>query len=342
MSGSDRVSSRPSVNRVVGRTSQCSTCNGPVDPLRAARVRIIDDQFHYFCTATCANSFSLGPAEVEGTRPSTSEATNDESGEPQHSVQQRHTEPGPTKLNADPGLVISAADQTPLSPSAVAREHTPVSPSAPVQQRPDAPARRSSLHTPVVAAQLALDASRQRQAVERTRALTAGRLLTASMATAGLSILLLLALEGDVTNWLRALLLDASFGCLLIYALKTPRRPEAAWGVGTVASFSIALVVQGAAHLALAFEPGAAPGWLGLAGTQLGYLGFVLFTLERKCVPLDEARLEIARAFDGSVLRLSGSETTRVAVAELRPGEEIVSPCRRSIARRRVDHRGLC
>ena len=35
----------------------CSTCSGRVDPLRAARVAIFDDRFHYFCSPECRVRF---------------------------------------------------------------------------------------------------------------------------------------------------------------------------------------------------------------------------------------------------------------------------------------------
>ena len=42
----------------------CSTCRGPVDPLRAARVAIFAERFHYFCSPECRVRF------VPGARPS--------------------------------------------------------------------------------------------------------------------------------------------------------------------------------------------------------------------------------------------------------------------------------
>jgi Cu+-exporting ATPase len=40
----------------------CSTCRGRVDPLRAARVAIFDDRFHYFCSPECRVRFVPGSA----------------------------------------------------------------------------------------------------------------------------------------------------------------------------------------------------------------------------------------------------------------------------------------
>ena len=41
------------------RTSPCSQCPTPVDPLRAARVAVFGDRFFYFCSAACKEAFSL-------------------------------------------------------------------------------------------------------------------------------------------------------------------------------------------------------------------------------------------------------------------------------------------
>ena len=36
---------------------RCSGCDGPVDPLRAMRVAIFDDRFHYFCSVPCRTEY---------------------------------------------------------------------------------------------------------------------------------------------------------------------------------------------------------------------------------------------------------------------------------------------
>lgn len=181
----------------------------------------------------------------------------------------------------------------------------------------DAAPRRSSF-TPQLGINPALTAERERQTKERTR------LLLVAMASSGLSLLLLLAIEGEMTNWLRAVLLDVSLACVVMYALKAKVRRELALGVSTVGSVVIAALIIGVAQLGLVTASAAALGWLGLAGTQLGYLSVVLYSLERKCGALHDAFEQIGHAFEGSVLRLTGAETTRIPVSELRPGEEIV------------------
>jgi P-type Cu+ transporter len=40
----------------------CSTCRGRVDPLRAARVAVFDERFHYFCSPECRVRFVPGSA----------------------------------------------------------------------------------------------------------------------------------------------------------------------------------------------------------------------------------------------------------------------------------------
>ena len=39
------------------RTLPCSTCTGPVDPLRASRVAIFRERFRYFCSADCRERY---------------------------------------------------------------------------------------------------------------------------------------------------------------------------------------------------------------------------------------------------------------------------------------------
>src|SRR6187455_1937473 len=42
-----------------GGSVGCATCGNPVDPLRADRVRILQERFRYFCSANCASSFDI-------------------------------------------------------------------------------------------------------------------------------------------------------------------------------------------------------------------------------------------------------------------------------------------
>jgi P-type Cu+ transporter len=45
-------------------TRPCSGCGSDVDPLRAARVAIFADRFHYFCTPACREAFTPGAARA--------------------------------------------------------------------------------------------------------------------------------------------------------------------------------------------------------------------------------------------------------------------------------------
>jgi P-type Cu+ transporter len=310
MSASDRVSSRPPIHSGAGEKSQCSTCHGPVDPLRAARVRIIDDRFHYFCSAGCAATYDPRPvhAEPHG-RPSAPS-------QPIAATEEQASSNELERLVQDEPLQTfeSGALQTPVSPTLGVREQTPVSPTAATRAKSEP--RRSTLHTPVALANTATTSASKLQSVEKAR------LLMTSMATAGLSLLLLLAIEGELTSWVRTSLLDISLAAALTYFVKS--RHDENMHFGTVASLGIATVALTVVHVGLLTAPATVAGWLGLAGTQLGYISFVLFILDRKLSLLNEARSQIARAFGGSVLRLIGAETVRIPVTELRPGEEIV------------------
>src|SRR6187549_1537058 len=42
-----------------GGSVGCATCGNPVDPLRADRVRILQERFRYFCSAACASGFDV-------------------------------------------------------------------------------------------------------------------------------------------------------------------------------------------------------------------------------------------------------------------------------------------
>src|SRR6187200_1344059 len=42
-----------------GGSVGCATCGNPVDPLRADRVRILQERFRYFCSANCASAFDI-------------------------------------------------------------------------------------------------------------------------------------------------------------------------------------------------------------------------------------------------------------------------------------------
>ena len=46
------------------RTTACSQCPTPVDPLRAARVAVYGERFYYFCSAACREAFSLHKASA--------------------------------------------------------------------------------------------------------------------------------------------------------------------------------------------------------------------------------------------------------------------------------------
>lgn len=256
----------------------CALCGAAVDPLRAARVRIISDRFHYFCSAQCADEF-------------------------------------------DP------------------REHraTPISPHAPAQLRSDQPARHvtpveSVAETEQPPAPLALGQSTE-AGLEKPSAETRSneaipspedqqsRLLLLSVLLAALSIALLLAEESLTTRIVRATLVTIGTGTLTASFL-TKQRPDDSLPAPRILPLPILSVAV--AIIAVALRTPEAGGTLGLAATLLLTYAGLTWVLARLVAPLRAEQTQLEHDLEGTTWHVQDDRVSKVPIADLRPGEQIV------------------
>lgn len=315
MSNPERVSPKtPSVRERRGtgeHTSQCSHCETAVDPLRAARVRILDDRFHYFCSAECAQAYE--PRE----RPTP---------HPMHPS-------GEGKRKSDPAEVSNNDALAPAPELDTVPERSPASDSKPPSARKSWVARgkreplggdkEASVAVPAATSSTTGQAS----AVTDTSSAPPMVLLQASVIASALSLLLLLALEGPTTSWIRlglaaaANLLQAAYLAAYTrhYSWKSEGGQTAstvAWllGVCTLALAAYSLLTDGTADFGL----------VSLAGTQHLLWGLSWLATALLETPLEAKRRELAEALQHSVLRVTGELTVPANAGDLRPGEDIV------------------
>lgn len=295
-------------------TGVCSQCECALDPLRAARVRILDDRFHYFCSAVCATEYE--PRERSTPHPSPTQEARRKS-DPAEA--RRKSEPGEVRRTSETNLELLAvntnAAEAPAGPAAESRVESTMPARSETASTP--PPRRSA-----PAATRAYLGASSGSAVSNGNVL----LLQVSVAAATLCILLLLALEGPVTSWLRlglavvAGLLQAAY---LWLSARGSRLPEARTSPLQFVPAVTGLVTAGAAAYGLLIDD-RDQGLVSLAGTQQLLWGLSLLWIATFESPLEAARQNLLPALDRDVLRVTGDQTLPTSPDSLRPGEDIV------------------
>lgn len=287
-------------------THHCATCGAPVDPLRAARVRFIAEQFCYFCSGHCAEEF---PAESFETRqeitPRTPSAATTTATEPLPSAAEsqlqalsKQSETTPSQGSSE-SFFEASGEQREESPSVTSAPNAPTNEPSAGATRPRLGWRR-----------LGLD-------FEQTRSLWLRVAITASL----LSLILLLAVEAPLTLVTRGAL--AILGGLALVAAcwndyRRHREPHALLDVVVVC---VALGMTAAALIGNAPETSA---WVAFLATLVGSLAAIVSLLERHARPVAREREANRTQMDRMALRIRGEQTTPVPIDELRPGEDIV------------------
>lgn len=317
MSNPERSSSKPAAPRKSATasepTSGCSHCDAPVDPLRAARVRIIDDRFHYFCSSECAANYE--PRE----RPSSASS-------PRPGETRRASEPSPipeiTTAKAGAGSRQAPPNPTASEPTSLGQEHLGSGPwrpkleSSPSERSPapESPNKRNKPNAASVPAQLPSSQSPR-------------LLLQVSVGTSALSLLLLLAIEGPTTSWVRVALVLVSSVLQTTFAVQRTRLPQLQGDVGTRflwVALCMGWTILGLSAFALLVDPTRDEGLVSLAGTAHLLWSLSLLWASTFETPLEATRQRLELALDQSVLRISGEQTLPARSGELRPGEDIV------------------
>lgn len=329
MSNPERVSPKATAvreRRITSElTGQCSQCNTPVDPLRAARVRILDDRFHYFCSSTCAEVYE--PHEQPTPHPLA------QAGETRRRSEVSPAVPAVTATESVSAQPLASADEstegaTPTAPPSV----TPNAVSSASRSKASR-AKRDSVEPSGPELTATPASSRVHAApLEPLATPTSSKhpltlLLQVSVVASALSILFILALEGATTSWIRlglAAIASALQGAYLFVHLKQERDTldgsdwlsAVSWfaGAATICLSVVALLSNG----------GQDYGLVSITGPQHLLWGVAMLMAVHRELPLEGIRQSLAPALERQVLRISGEQTSLVGASELRPGEDIV------------------
>jgi Cu+-exporting ATPase len=344
MSNPERVSPKATAVRerraTSELTSQCSQCNTPVDPLRAARVRIIDDRFHYFCSATCAEEYE--PHEQPTPHPLAQAGETRRRSEPSPPVPAATTTealpipaldsasdwpddslPGATP-SGSPGVSHGPSPNTPPGAASSAPPSSPRSKSLRAKRDSFEPSDNPDLAAPPLSSR-APGAPREPVLEPAKQPLTL--LLQVSVVASALSILFILALEGPTTNWIRlslAAIASALQGAYFFLHSKQERDAVdgSVWWSGVSLVAGVATIGLGVVALLANGEQD--HGLVSITGTQHLLWGVAMLMAVHRETPLENIRLGLAPALERQVLRISGEQTSLVGASELRPGEDIV------------------
>jgi P-type Cu+ transporter len=281
-------------------TLPCSQCHSPVDPLRAERVAIFHDRFHYFCSVDCRNvyrptaldpivtprPFVPGPLER---RPSVSSQLDRTHFDAHHGSKRALV------------AVVDELVEPPLTGEQAAREALVVEPAIEWQRREDAT---------VVAA----------RAASAPQDLSTALLIVALVGGL-LAIALLLAGDNGVIWTSRVVVAWISWGALVAYGTTTRRDAASLHPLVLLAGPTAALLIATAARLSSTVE---LDQLLSLSGVALATTAASLGWTNRARTQVQAERQLIAAALDVEANRVVGEDITRISAADLRSGEEIV------------------
>ena len=284
--------------------------------MRAARVRVLDEQFHYFCSPSCAQAYA--PVAPRDTRPEADSAalvSTPTAGRAAPANDSCPTEAdshddsdgsndGDAKSSVEPDLTVPHREEE------VGLHSAPQELAIPVEAEPLTGDGASSAATPARPVALAV-----------------------AIGSAMLSLLMLLALEGRVTDGLRLAFVGTALAALLGYiAQRYPRRtrtlvripPPVPPGGMTVMSVGVGVAAALLSAVTFALQAEQTSAVLSFAGAQLATIGAMLLADERLAAPLEHARQHISQGLNHSILRVTGQHSERIPMVELRPGEEVV------------------
>lgn len=274
----------------VSTSVACATCGTPVDPLRADRVRILQERFRYFCSAACASGFDVAGLtplpQPRRRRPSESPyvikttALSDDRLEARRQIA--------TELNSvihEDGLDAAAFRETSSAAEPELERHGPAAPAS------EGSADIGSL------------------------------LLTLAMLGGALGIALILA--GDSKAALASRLIVVSVGCasLVAQCLMGDRDESEPHPLSVLAAPVLATLTAIAGTL---LEEPMVQSAITLSAIIVGLLALSLWLVRRARRPIDAERAQIAALLEHKSQRVIGEEIAPVRARDLRPGEEIV------------------
>lgn len=325
----------------------CSHCGIGVDPLRAARVRLIDDRFHYFCSQRCAERFDPDEHRTQSgspTPPLSADATagvlsktnkppvlgtastvpvaqqllSPEASTPptdaadRSTAQKQTTQTGAAQeRTAQTGASQIGATQTDSPPLEAPLEASVSGAASPAEaSQPDDLQAQSASATP---SKPAISGIRLKLSVERLLA------LCSTLALASLALLI-----APDTRWVQAgrtvLVVGGCAALLLRFARWRDDQDEhGIWEFGLLPTLATAV-----ASVSLVLGRPETSAALGLAGTLLATQAVIDWLLRHLQQGNARARSLIDNHLRGNAWRVRGGNVQPADVSQLRPGEQIV------------------
>jgi len=268
----------------------CATCGSPVDPLRADRVRILQERFRYFCSATCAAGFDVAGLtplpQPRRRRPSDSpyviKTTLSNDGRLEA---RRHIAAELNSVIHEDGLEGAAFRESPLT-----------TPSEPEPDQPAAPASESSADI-------------------------GSLLLTLAMLGGALGVALILAGNSSAALASRLVVVCVACASLVAQCLMGDRDESEPHPLSVLAAPVLATLTAIAGTL---LDEPLVQSAITLSAVIVGLLALSLWLVRRARRPIDAERAQIAALLEHKSQRVVGEEIAPVRARDLRPGEEIV------------------
>ncbi|HEU5073747.1 MAG TPA: HAD family hydrolase, partial [Polyangiaceae bacterium] len=267
----------------------CATCGNPVDPLRADRVRILQERFRYFCSAACASGF-----DIAGLTPI-----------PQPRRRRPSDSPFVIKTALGSNERLEARRQIAVELNSVIHEDT---------LEPAGFRDSSSSTEPHV--------ERADEATPPSEAADIGSLLlTLAMLGGALGIALILAGDSPAALASRLVVVCVACASLVAQCLMGDRDEREPHPLSVLAAPVAATLTAVAGTL---LEEPLVQSAITLSAVIVGMLALSLWLVRRARRPIDAERAQIAALLEHKSQRIIGEEIAPVRARDLRPGEEIV------------------
>lgn len=270
-----------------GGMRPCSTCNAPVDPLRAERVAIFDDRFRYFCSAACREHFDPLKTRTPLPRESSGSESYRQDTAPAESVVERPSL-GPTALGElEAPLELWGGD----GEQGVSDDELQALAEGSLPSAPEAPPAVGSL------------------------------LLALSAVASALGIALALAGNSAVALTARLILAAVAGFALTAEALLGHREKSEIHPFALIVGPIGSLTVAAFAYFTRAEQTGSA---INLSALIILAAALMVLAVRRSALPVELERQLIGTELDGPGRRVTGEQVSMVRSLDLCPGEEII------------------
>ena len=282
------------------RHARCSTCGGPVDPLRAARVAIFRERFRYFCSADCREQFSPDATPLPQPR--------------------RRAPAAPiAEASADPAFLVrhqvaEALERVAAEPSSELAKHGAL-------RIPEAAPDVAGLDTPAFQETEPERVSASRREDAPPAPDVSSVLLLFAMLGGALSVLLVLAGTSAVALSARAVIVVVACAALIAEYVMGPRDPSEAHPLALLAA--PVLAAGSAVTARLMGDPRSSSG-ITLAGVVIACTAAGVWLTLRARRVIEAERDRVSAELDQRGHRVVGDEVVETRAQDLRPGEEIV------------------